>query len=86
MKHQTTQTNGQTSPEKHPWEQEVFVVKGQGIIRGKEFEGELGSGNAVLISPNEEHQFINPNKEPFGFVCVIPKGYEQETKKISGGE
>ncbi|GAI76336.1 unnamed protein product, partial [marine sediment metagenome] len=48
--------------------------------------GELGSGNAVFISSNEEHQFVNPNKEPFGFVCVIPKGYEQETKKISGGE
>jgi len=75
--------NGRTSPGKHSWEHEVFVVKGQGIIRGEEFEEELGSGHAVFISPNEEHQFINPNKEPFGFICVIPKGYEQETKKLN---
>jgi len=34
----------------------------------------------------EEQQFINPNKEPFGFVCVIAKGYEQEIKEISGRE
>jgi len=73
--------NGQTSAGKHPWEHEVFVIKGQGIVRGEDFKEKLGPGNAVFIPPNEEHQFINPNKEPFGFICVIPKGYEQETKK-----
>jgi len=29
---------------------------------------------------------MREEREPFGFVCVIAKGYEQEIKEISGGE
>lgn len=66
-----------TSYGKHPWEHEVFVVKGEGVVRGRNLERRVKAGNAVYIRPNEYHQFLNDGDRPFGFICVIPKGYER---------
>ena len=66
-----------TSPGSHPWEHEVFVIKGKGMVKGSNEEHTLTVGDAVYIAPNEYHQFINNGEEPFGFICVIPKGYER---------
>lgn len=68
------------SEERHPWEHEVFVVKGEGIIRSGVTEKKVHIGDAILISPNEAHGFLNFREKPFGFICVIPKGYEDNVK------
>jgi quercetin dioxygenase-like cupin family protein len=72
---------GATGYGKHAYEHEVFVVRGEGILRGRDpeglpFEHALRPGDAVFIAPNEEHQFCNPNGERIGFVCVVPRGCE----------
>lgn len=72
---------GHTSYGKHPWEHEVYVVRGKGLVRGKDLQGReveqrVQPGDAVYIAPNEEHQFVNQGDMPFGFVCVVPKGCE----------
>ena len=72
---------GRTSYGKHPWEHEVFVVTGEGRVKGKGLADESISrlvrpGDAVYIAPDEEHQFINAAEEPLGFICVVPKGCE----------
>ena len=69
-----------TSYGKHPWEHEVFVVKGEGVIKGKNFEQKIKAGDAIYIAPNEEHQFLNNNDEPFGLICIIPKGAEKRKR------
>ena len=61
------------------------MVKGEGRIRGKEngreYEKPLSPGVAVFVPGDEEHQWINlRNDEPFGFICVVPKGAEAESK------
>lgn len=66
-----------TTPGSHPWEHEVFVVKGKGIVKGNNEEYTLRIGDAIYIAPNEHHQFINNGETTFGFICVIPKGYER---------
>lgn len=66
-----------TSPDSHSWEHQVFVVKGGGIIKGINEEHILTIGDAIYIAPNEYHQFVNNSEVPFGFICVIPKGYER---------
>ena len=76
---------GKSSYGRHPHEHEVFVVKGEGRIRGKEngreYEKPLSPGVAVFVPGDEEHQWINlRNDEPFGFICVVPKGAEAESK------
>lgn len=72
---------GHTSRGGHPWEHEVYVVAGNGIVRGRTAEGqdierEVEPGDAIYIAPDEDHQFLNEADIPFGFICVCPAGYE----------
>ncbi|MEE9306877.1 MAG: cupin domain-containing protein [Spirochaetia bacterium] len=69
-------SNGKSSYGKHPHEHEVFVVQGKGKIVGENIEEQLKPGMAVFVPGNEEHQWINTETEPFGFICVVPKGAE----------
>ena len=72
---------GQTSYGKHPWEHEVYIIKGRGVVKGKTLNGKsykkkVQVEDAIYIACNEEHQFLNNGDKPFGFICVCPKGYE----------
>lgn len=60
----------------HPWEHEVFVLSGKGVVKGREAENPVSAGDFVFVPPNEEHQFLNSGKEPFEFLCIIPKRKE----------
>jgi quercetin dioxygenase-like cupin family protein len=72
---------GQSSYGQHPHEHEVFVVQGKGKIKGQYPEKDLVPGMGVFVPSNEEHQWINASEsEPFGFICVVPKGAEKESK------
>ena len=70
----------QPSEDEHPWEHEVFVVQGEGILKSGRGERTVKTGDAIFIPPNEPHQFSNVKEEPFGFICVIPKGCEDTIK------
>lgn len=63
---------GHTRKERHSWEHQVFVVRGQGVVEGEDGPHPVKPGDAVFVAPNELHQFRNEGEEPFGFVCVIP--------------
>lgn len=57
----------------HPWEHEVFVVEGSGVvedIQGKRMD--LNQGYAVFVKPGEKHCFINTTDRELKFICVIP--------------
>ncbi len=61
----------------HPWEHEVFVVKGKIKLKGEKEEHVLEEGSFAFVEPNEKHQFVNSGDEEAMFICVIP---------LSGGE
>lgn len=67
--------------EKHSFEHEVFVLKGRGIVENGKTSRELKPGDAILVFPNELHQFYNVEEEPFSFICVIPNGCDDHLKK-----
>jgi quercetin dioxygenase-like cupin family protein len=72
---------GKSSSGQHPHEHEVFIVKGEGTIKGKNGEKKLVPGLAVFVEGNEEHQWINRSKrKTLEFICVVPAGAEPETK------
>jgi len=80
---------GKSSSGHHPHEHEVFVAAGRGKIVGRHsngdaYECDLAPGMAVFVPGDEEHQWINMSSEPFGFVCVVPKGAEAESKPPCG--
>lgn len=73
---------GKSSDGHHPHEHEVFVVRGEGrIASGEEAQMSLKPGMAVFVEGDERHQWINLSAtEPFGFICIVPKGAEAESK------
>jgi quercetin dioxygenase-like cupin family protein len=72
---------GRSSNGHHPHEHEVFIVAGSGYIKGESEENKLVPGMGVFVPGDEVHQWINASEtEPFGFICVVPKGAEKESK------
>ena len=71
----TVSGGGHSPKHSHPWEHEVFVLRGEGkVLLGEEFMN-VSEGYAVFVPENLEHQFLNTSKnEDFEFICVIPKG------------
>ncbi len=75
---------GKSSYGSHVHEHEVFTVIGEGKIKGKGYERYLKPNMAVFVPGDEEHQWVNTGTEPFGFICVVPKGAEAESKPQIG--
>lgn len=65
--------SGNSTPShSHPWEHEVFVLSGRGVVVGEEGGQEIGKGSVVYIAPNETHCLVNKGHDPLRFVCLIP--------------
>jgi quercetin dioxygenase-like cupin family protein len=75
---------GKSSYGSHGHEHEVFTIKGEGKIKGVDYEKPLKPNMAVFVPGDEEHQWINTGTEPFGFICVVPRGAEAESKPKRG--
>ena len=63
---------GFTPRHSHPYEHEVYVLAGEGIV----FEGDrkhtIRAGDVVFVAPDEVHQFRNTGEQPLRFLCMIP--------------
>ena len=64
---------GYTFYHAHDFEHEVYVLSGSGVVRQENSEVSIGPDTAVLVAPNEIHQFINTGDEPLVFLCIIPR-------------
>jgi len=63
---------GHTPYHSHPWEHEVFVLSGTGLVRLEGDEAAISAGDAVLIAPGETHSFQCVGEEALIFLCLIP--------------
>ncbi len=63
---------GHTPFHEHPWEHELFVLKGAGTLAHEAGEHPLREGDVIFISPTEKHQFKNSGREPLEIICLIP--------------
>jgi quercetin dioxygenase-like cupin family protein len=74
----------------HPWEHQVFVIHGEGVLVGAEDETPFGTGDVIFIAPNEPHQFRNTGNDTIEFVCLVPQAaltaYYLDSPKASEGE
>ncbi len=70
---------GYTPHHSHPWEHEVFILDGKGVVIGEDGERPIEGGYVVFIPPNERHQFKNNSGGKLRFLCLIPyKGSRSE--------
>ena len=56
----------------HPWEHEVFVLDGWGVVVGQSGEMKVSAGACVYIPPDELHQFRNVGDSFLRMICVVP--------------
>ncbi|MGQ9538401.1 MAG: cupin domain-containing protein [Candidatus Bathycorpusculaceae bacterium] len=56
----------------HPWEHEVFILEGEGVVVGVEGETRFRAGDVVFVLPNEKHQFRNDGDKTVKFLCLVP--------------
>lgn len=63
---------GFTPRHSHPYEHEVFVLGGQGVVVEDNIEHPIKSGDVIYVVPDEVHQFKNTGDGPLTFLCLIP--------------
>ena len=71
-----------TSVDEHPYEHEVFVLKGRGKLLVNDKEYPLRPNDAILIEPNEKHRLVQEGEEALGFLCIVPNGVSSSKKKV----
>lgn len=63
---------GHTPKHSHPYEHEVFVLEGDGVVLEGDVEHPLKAGDFVLVAPGDIHQFRNTGAAPLKFLCLVP--------------
>ncbi len=56
----------------HPWEHEIFILEGKGVIGAGEEEVEVHEGNFLYIEPDVPHWYKNTGDREWKFLCIIP--------------
>ena len=60
---------GTSSPyHTHPWEHEVFIISGQGVLKGEHGETPISGGSVFFIALNEHHCITNTGNETLHFI------------------
>ncbi len=65
---------GHTPFHEHPWEHEVYIVRGEGKVLLDDGPVPFASDNAIFIPPDERHQFRNTGHEVVEMLCIVPNG------------
>lgn len=68
----TLEPGGFTPLHTHPWEHEVFILKGSGAVVEAGEDVAFGPGDVIFVRPGEEHQFKNTGDTALEFICLIP--------------
>lgn len=63
---------GHTPRHYHPYEHEVFVLEGEGVVFEGDHQHSLRSGDVIFVQPNEIHQFHNTGEAVMKFLCLVP--------------
>ncbi len=66
------QPGGSTPQHSHAWEHEVFVLEGTAEVWSATGVSKTAAGSAVLVLPDEPHQFRNAGESALRFLCMIP--------------
>lgn len=72
MRHFEVAAGGHTPKHSHPYEHEVFVLEGNGLVLEGDVEHPLKSGDVIFVKPDEVHQFRNTGDRPMKFLCMVP--------------
>lgn len=63
---------GHTPHHSHPYEHEVYILEGHGVILDGDRAHPLKPGDSVFVAPHDMHQFRNTGEQPLKFICMVP--------------
>jgi quercetin dioxygenase-like cupin family protein len=63
---------GHTPKHSHPYEHEIFVLAGSGVVLEGDTPRPLAAGDVLYVAPDEVHQFRNTGGAPLKFLCLVP--------------
>jgi quercetin dioxygenase-like cupin family protein len=69
---------GHTPLHTHPYEHEVYILEGEGVVVEGDEEHRVKAGDVVFVCPDEVHQFRNPTPRSFKFLCLVPSEAMQQ--------
>lgn len=72
MRQFEVEPGGFTPRHHHPYEHEIFVIEGEGVVVEGDQEHSIKPGSVVYIVPDEVHQFRNTGDVPLKFLCLVP--------------
>ncbi len=68
----TVAPGGHTPYHNHNYEHEVYILEGQGVLKGEQKTHEFGTGDVIFVQADEKHQFLNTGAQSLKFLCLIP--------------
>ncbi len=68
----TIEEGGVIPSHSHPWEHEVFVLEGEGVIGAGSEEKHVRAGSFAYIEPDIPHWYKNTGRGAWRFLCIIP--------------
>jgi quercetin dioxygenase-like cupin family protein len=63
---------GHTPRHSHPYEHEIYVLEGDGVVIEGDQQRPLQAGDVVYVAPDEIHQFRNTGEGTMKFLCMVP--------------
>jgi len=73
---------GRINGHAHPWEHEIFVIKGSMKVRIGSKWYRVSEGYFLYVPPNVEHEYVNDGNQESIFICVIPNKPTAEKKVV----
>jgi len=77
MRHFEIEPGGHTPRHHHPYEHEVYVLEGNGLVYEGDQERTLRAGDVIYVAPDEVHQFRNTGEATMKFLCLVPHSAAQ---------
>ncbi len=82
----TVPPGGETAEHYHPQTEELYYfVAGSGRMRLGDAEGDVQTGDCVVIAPGTVHKLWNPGAEPLVLLCCCAPPYADEDTVMTGG-
>jgi quercetin dioxygenase-like cupin family protein len=65
-------THASTPTHHHPWEHEIFITAGKGMVVGEKGGTQIAEGNVIFIPDNETHCFVNTGEDTLRYIDIKP--------------
>ncbi|MEK6250304.1 MAG: cupin domain-containing protein [Planctomycetales bacterium] len=72
MREFSVDPNGHTPKHCHPYEHEVYILAGGGVVLEGDQQRPIAAGDFVYVAPDEIHQFRNTGDVAMKFLCMVP--------------